>query len=346
MTILYVILAHDQLSVVYLLGGNGRLNDVCALRIPRLMMQLAVGRTRRCIPACAVSRSSGPTIIIMPSTSPSREVEPVRSLAEGSNSANALLLTLLGEFVLPSGGSVWTATLLEAMASLGVEPKTTRQALARTSKSGRLEKERHGRRTRWTITPMGKSVLDHGYDRIYHLGIRKEPWDNTWLIVIASVPEADRHLRYRLRTRLAWVGLAPIGPGIWLSPWASHESEALETLDGLGLASSATSFVGHPGAFGNINERIHEAWDLGRLMARYEDFIDRFAATAKPADDRAAFVALTRLVHAWRQFPIWDPGLPDVLLPPEWNGERAARTFHACHRAWKQAAGRWWNGLM
>ncbi len=275
-----------------------------------------------------------------------REGETVRTLAEVSNSANALLLTLLGEFVLPSGGTVWTATLIEAMAALGVEPKTTRQALSRTSKSGRLEKERHGRRTRWTITPMGKSVLDQGYDRIYNFGIRKEPWDNTWLLVIASVPEADRHLRYRLRTRLAWVGLAPIGPGIWLSPWASHESEALETLASLGLASSATSFVGRPGAFGNVDERIHEAWDLGRLEARYEDFISRVATGAKPADDLSAFVALTRLVHVWRQFPIWDPGLPDVLLPRDWNGERAARAFHACHRAWDPGARRWWNALV
>jgi len=270
----------------------------------------------------------------------------VRSIAEGSTSANALLLTLLGEFVRPLGGTVWTATLIEAMAALDVETKTTRQALSRTSKSGTLEKERHGRRTRWSITPAGNLFLEQGYDRIYHFGIRQEPWDNTWLIVIASVPEADRHLRYRMRTRLAWAGFAPIGPGIWLSPWSSHEAEALETLEGLGLAESAISFVGRPGAFGNVEERIHEAWDLSRLEARYADFITNFATNAKPSSDLEAFVWLTRLVHSWRQFPIYDPGLPHVLLPRTWNGSDAAKAFHASHQLWSPAAGRWWNSLV
>ena len=39
----------------------------------------------------------------------------------GSASARSLLLTVLGEFVHPRHSSVWTATLLEALGSLGVE---------------------------------------------------------------------------------------------------------------------------------------------------------------------------------------------------------------------------------
>ena len=32
---------------------------------------------------------------------------------------------------------------------------------------------------------------------------------------------------------------------------------------------------------------------------------------------------------AWRRLPYLDPGLPAELLPADWHGERAARTFGA-----------------
>ncbi|HEX9540543.1 MAG TPA: hypothetical protein VGA04_20460, partial [Streptosporangiaceae bacterium] len=47
----------------------------------------------------------------------------------GSGSARSLLLTVLGEFALPSGEPSWTSTLLHVADGLGVEEKSTRQAL-------------------------------------------------------------------------------------------------------------------------------------------------------------------------------------------------------------------------
>ena len=38
-----------------------------------------------------------------------------------AGSSRGLLMTLLGEFVLPSGGSAWTQTLLRGLATLGVQ---------------------------------------------------------------------------------------------------------------------------------------------------------------------------------------------------------------------------------
>ncbi len=44
-----------------------------------------------------------------------------RQHAAGSPSARGLLLTLLGEFALPGGGTAWTSAVIAALARLGVE---------------------------------------------------------------------------------------------------------------------------------------------------------------------------------------------------------------------------------
>ena len=43
-------------------------------------------------------------------------------------SARSLLTTILGEFVLPRGGSVWTQALVSALALFGMADKSARQA--------------------------------------------------------------------------------------------------------------------------------------------------------------------------------------------------------------------------
>ena len=50
-----------------------------------------------------------------------------------ATSARSLLLTVLGEIVLPAGTPVWTQTVLDLLATVGVEEKSARQALARTA---------------------------------------------------------------------------------------------------------------------------------------------------------------------------------------------------------------------
>ncbi len=48
-------------------------------------------------------------------------VDVVRRHAAGAESATGLLFTVLGEFVLPSAGSAWTATFIEVLLRLGVK---------------------------------------------------------------------------------------------------------------------------------------------------------------------------------------------------------------------------------
>src|SRR5215472_4213093 len=115
-----------------------------------------------------------------------------RRHAAGAVSARGLLFTVLGEFVLPAGGSAWTSAFIDVFGRLGIEEKAIRQALARTGADGWIKPERHGRRTRWLLTPAGNRLLTEGTERIYAFAGPQPDWDGSWLVVLARVPESDR----------------------------------------------------------------------------------------------------------------------------------------------------------
>ncbi|HEV8626489.1 MAG TPA: PaaX family transcriptional regulator C-terminal domain-containing protein [Acidimicrobiia bacterium] len=271
-----------------------------------------------------------------------------RSQALGVPSTRGYLLTVLGEFVLPVGGRVWTAALLDSLGALGVEERTARQAVWRSAERGLLESERVGRRTRWALSDAARRLLTEGTRRIYSLHREPRPWDGRWLLLYVSVPESQRDLRHRMRTRLGWAGFASLGSGTWVSPWIDREIEVREVLEDLGLSTggAARSFIAKPGGIGDVNEMVAATWPLGEIAAGYDAFLERFG-TAPPAQSGyEAFVNQVRLVHEWRRFPFLDPDLPGDLLPRDWSGYRAAELFHRLHEQWRSSAWAWWRERM
>jgi phenylacetic acid degradation operon negative regulatory protein len=251
---------------------------------------------------------------------------------------------VLGEFVLPPDGSVWTSALVKILAMLGVEEKSARQALARSAAEGWLASLRQGRQVRWSLTGPGRQLLTEGADRIYSFGRQQRHWDRRWLVLIVTVPETKRELRHRLRTRLSWAGFGCPSPGVWVTPNTGQEAEARRILDELGLAAGAMSFAARYSSIGSEESVLARAWDLQQVAARYEAFIDEFACLNPAAGDET-LIAQIRLVHEWRRFPFLDPQLPIELLPEPWTGTAAARLFHSRHAEWDDQARRRWAAL-
>jgi phenylacetic acid degradation operon negative regulatory protein len=262
----------------------------------------------------------------------------------GGGSARSLLMTILGEFVLPRQEPAWTAALVDALGMFDIEEKSARQALARIAAEGWLRSDRVGRRVRWSLTGPGRRLLVEGADRIYGFGSGGRNWDGRWLIVLVSVPEAQRDLRHKLRTRLSWAGFGSPAPGVWITPRPEAEADAKLILDELALAGQAMSFVAGYGALGEEPEMVAAAWDLGEVAERYQQFIDEFG-TANPRTPDDVFRAQTRLVHEWRRFPFLDPQLPAELLPPQWIGTTATDLFIDRHTRWRDAARQRWGEL-
>lgn len=259
-------------------------------------------------------------------------------------SARSLLMTVLGEYVLPRDSPVWTATLVDVLGKFDIEEKSARQALARTAAEGWLTSDRVGRRVRWSLTAPGRRLLTEGAQRIYDFGRSAEEWDERWLMLLVSVPEAKRDLRHQLRTQLTWAGFGSPAPGVWVSPHVTRQAEAQDILAKLDVGSPM-SFIASYGDIGDEESMVARSWDLSEVEDRYEDFIDQFTGLA-PASGEAALRAQTRLVHEWRRFPFLDPQLPARLLPVNWSGAKAAELFHGKHLAWREPAQQHWDELV
>lgn len=262
----------------------------------------------------------------------------------GSGSARSLLLTLLGEFVHPRGEKVWTATLVEALGALGVEEKAARQALTRTASEGILTSTRHGRRVLWDVTESGKALLTPGSQRIYGFMRERRTWNGRWLVLTVAIPETQRQLRHRLRTRLTWLGLGSPTSGLWITPDETKEPEVHAVIRDLGLDRQAFAWTGPATGIGDETQLIQQAWDLDEVEGRYLDFLTDFEEL-RAESPREAFVAQVRMVQEWRRFPFLDPDLPSELLDHDWPGSRAAAVFHDRHARWHRHAQSEWDRM-
>ena len=268
--------------------------------------------------------------------------DQLRRRSVGAPAARSLLLTVLGEYLLPRERPVWQETLVGALVSIGYTEQAARQALSRTARDGWLQTERQGRRARMALTDWAAELLRNGAARIYGFG---EPWewDGRWLVVVLRVPEDRRAVRHQLRTKLAWAGLGSLGGGVWLTPHVERETELAATISDE-AAAEATSFVASMGSMGDPAGVAAAAWDLGAVRQHYEAFIDDFARV-RPANPVGCFRMQTLLVHAWRKFPFLDPDLPVALLPPGWPRRRAHDLFTERHRRWQPAAEAYFDEL-
>jgi phenylacetic acid degradation operon negative regulatory protein len=261
----------------------------------------------------------------------------------GAPAARSLLLTVLGEFVLDHAEPVWNATLVRALAALGVREVTARQAITRSAAEGWLRPDRVGRQTRWSLSAPTRTLLLRGRERIYGFEGIATDWDGRWLVVMVRVPAGLREHRHRVRARLAWAGFGSLGQGVWITPHLEREREALEALRDLRPSAQATSFVARHGSIGDERELVVAAWGgLDRLAAHYRAFIGAFAAL-DPHGPEEVFVAQARLVHQWRKFPFLDPGLPQPFLPPGWSGVEAREVFRCRHDRWTAPARAWFR---
>jgi phenylacetic acid degradation operon negative regulatory protein len=268
--------------------------------------------------------------------------DTLRRRSVGAPAARSVLLTVLGEYVLPRGEGVWQETLVEALGALGHKPHAARQAVARSVTAGWLQTTRHGRRARVSLTDATARMLSEGAERIYSFGAPWE-WDGRWLLVVLRVPEERRELRHQLRTRLAWAGFGSLGGGLSITPHVEREEE-LRELVGSGSAAELLSFRAEIGALGDPQRTLAEAWDLEGVAAAYREFVAIFARQ-RPRAPEAVFRAQTLLVHKWRKFPFLDPDLPESILPAGWPRARAHAVFEERHAAWHAAAQDYFRSL-
>jgi phenylacetic acid degradation operon negative regulatory protein len=268
---------------------------------------------------------------------------PPESLSLGS--ARSLLLTILGEFVMPAGRPVWTATLVHALSGVGVAEKSARQAILRATTAGWLQSERDGRRVSWTLTAKGRDLINEGAARVFSMSRRTQNWDGRWLILMTSLPEGRREIRRRLYRALQWAGFGnPIG-NLWICPHLDREGEARRLIHALELDAVSCAFVGRGLDIG-MDDRslVQKAWDLDQISAHYATLKKRFGKM-KPLRGDAMLFAHIQLVNAWQLLPYVDPVLPNALLPAARADRSAAAALENLRNEWLSGAHERWVTL-
>lgn len=243
-----------------------------------------------------------------------------------------LIFTLFGEFILPRGGSIWTSSLIRLLDQLGVGERAARLTLSRMSKKGWLSARKEGRRSQYSLTPRGWSLLVQGGQRIFEPPFKE--WDGMWQIVVFSLPEKKRSLRHAFRARLPWFGFGQLAPNMWISPH-NRKTDILALCGELNMQDHVEIFSGIHMGPSEDQSLVRRCWDLSRLANQYKKFIATFEKDyhafknnghlAPKTDD--CFVSRFWLLHHFQGFPRIDPNLPAPLLPADWIGLKARQFF-------------------
>jgi ring-1,2-phenylacetyl-CoA epoxidase subunit PaaA len=259
------------------------------------------------------------------------------------NEANArsILLTILGDLVLPSGGAAWLGALTHTGELVEVETEGTREALRQLAGQNIVEPKRVGRLASYALTPAGRRRLEEAADRIYLR--RSLQWDGRWRLLSYTAGDADRR---ELARELEWLGYGSIGAGLWACPWdLGAPLDAVLAKHGVAGAVETFTSQADNGDDSGLASRIY---DLDGLQGRYKAFIGRFSddlAEAGAVDEDSALARRLILVHEWRKFLFVDPGLPRDLTPENWLGDEAARLFHDLYATYEQAAWKAWERI-
>lgn len=243
-----------------------------------------------------------------------------------------LIFTLFGEFILARGGSIWTSSLLSLLNHLDVGEHAARITLSRMARKGWLAARKEGRRSQYSLTPRGWSLLIQGEKRIFEPPLKE--WDGMWHIVVFSVPENKRSLRHAFRARLLWFGFGQLAPNTWISPH-NRKTEITALGNELGIQDHIEIFSGIHAGPSEDQELIQRCWDLLDLTTQYKKFLTKFEkeylacknnGKHAPSLDEC-FVRRFWLIYHYQNFPRMDPNLPAALLPSDWVGFKARQLF-------------------
>ena len=241
--------------------------------------------------------------------------------------ARSALFDLYGDHLRSRGDQAPVAVLVRLLAPLGVTGPAVRTSISRMVRQGWLHPVRLPSGPGYSLTDQARSRLDEAAARIYRT--REPAWTGCWDLLVLE-PLGSRSTRERVRSGLGFLGYAPLSDSTWISPAASPEVGPL-------LAAEGAAFARFAARDDDPAAQAARAWDLDALAAAYTSWRQFAGALVADPDahlpgpvhdpDEQAFAVRSLLVHEWRKFLFTDPGLPAVLLPPDWAGVGAARFF-------------------
>jgi phenylacetic acid degradation operon negative regulatory protein len=261
-----------------------------------------------------------------------------------------MLFTLYGDYIYHVGGEIWVGSLIRLMQCFGISEQSVRSELVRMCRKGYLTVRRLGKRSYYSLSPRGQEIIEVGARRIFTY--EHDNWDGRWTVLTYSIPEEQREVRDRLRRDLTWLGFGALTSGVYVSPW-EHPVDLPRLLETYRTQGYIQVFRADNAGPEENRALVRRCWDLDGINRAYREFLgdweprlQRFERDGgKHLSDQDCFVERYLLAHAYKRFPLLDPGLPRELLPPEWLGHRAAELFRTYHQALHDRAMRFFHAV-
>ena len=247
--------------------------------------------------------------------------------------AGSLIVSVFGDAILPRGGRIWLGSLIRLLALLNVNERLIRTSIFRLAKDEWLATEASGRRADYFLTASGRRRFEQAAEHIYAGSTAL--WDRRWRLIL-TVGEIAAKQRELLRRALFWQGFGLLSPTCFIHP-SVDLSAAFDALTAEGLEDHLPALMPLLAADTELNnsasqaDLVRQAWNLEELASAYENFVQCYQpmlkvlrnTTPDESEDEHAFLLRTLLIHNYRRLLLRDPGLPDVLLPKGWPGQKA-----------------------
>lgn len=234
----------------------------------------------------------------------------------------SLVVTFLGDAIVPRGGRAALTQIQAVMDRLAIDAGAVRTAMSRLASDGWVTREKEGRLAFYRLAAEGRHAFDEATRRIYASG--PPAWNGQWSVLVGTPDLSD------LRAgALAENGYLRIAPTVFLRP----DATGLKDEAGLADRMLAISGTGSP-----MPADLAALWASDALAESYRRFIRVWSPLADALSQGVklapldAMAARTLLVHDWRRLVLRDACLPEVMMPADWPGGQSrtlARRIYA-----------------
>src|ERR1700760_1896509 len=199
---------------------------------------------------------------------------PVPTRSHGTMRSQDLTITILGSHMGGAGGRVWSGGMVTLIGEFGFSIEAVRAALSRLVTRGTLERHRDGRMINYALTPRAQELLAEGDRRIFSFG-RRAPGAGARALLRHNIPGGRRVERSRLASRLRFLGFGSLQDATWIAA-SDREEEVRALVEALGVGDYVSIFLARMARGSEQAILTSNAWDLGALGPRYDEFLDTF----------------------------------------------------------------------
>lgn len=237
-----------------------------------------------------------------------------------------MLVTVLGDSVLPVTETLWLSSLFALATPFGFSERLVRTSMFRLVSEGWVSNERVGRRSRYSLTLLAVRESEDADRRIY--ATDRGRWDGSWTFAVLDTVLIRGQERDRIARHLRWHGFVALGRGLLASPSVTVPSlrELLHLVEPAAAVPIGRAEIDdleclvEQGFFADAFRADDTEAAYRDFLACYEPWRSRDLASAAPLD---AYGLRTMLVHEFRRIRLREPDMPTELLPTDWIGDRA-----------------------